>query len=260
MVVEWLTFEGIGLVGSCILIGLVAGFYLGTYARRRSICIVINIQGTIAAGKSTQMKLLRKRYGHDRTIAFVDEPLHLWDQHRLLDAFYYTQNALKTNACLDEDMTLFPSTFQLVALITRARLFVEALRSPQIKLLFAERSMHSDLHVFANANLVGDTNKKAYQLVYDSLKMLLPPSHHHHFFLHIDTNQAMNRIAQRGRRGEDLISVKYMHELAEGHDAMAKTYAPQTYIFEADQDAQLLHQQIVEKVEFLRRIPHYTAA
>ena len=241
---------------ACGVVGLIIGLYAAKYQSRRSNCIVINLQGTIAAGKSTQMNLLRKRYENDSTVAFVDEPLDLWVQHGLLEAYYKTQNSLKLFTGVGFHNSFFPATFQLVALITRARLFVEAIKPPHIKLVFAERSMHADLHVFANANLEGDANKAAYQLVYDSLQALIPSTCHHHFFLHIDTANAMSRIRTRGRKGEDLIDLKYMQDLDDGHTKMAKAYESETHTFDATQDPNALHDEIVAHVEDLRRSLH----
>lgn len=58
--------------------------------------LLITIEGTIGAGKSTVMRALREQYAGNAAVTFVDEPVDAWigartetgDSVNLLDAMY----------------------------------------------------------------------------------------------------------------------------------------------------------------------------
>ena len=48
--------------------------------------LLVLIEGNVGVGKSTLLAELRAEHGNDSSIAFVDEPVELWEQHGLLTA------------------------------------------------------------------------------------------------------------------------------------------------------------------------------
>ena len=91
--------------------------------------LVISIEGNIGIGKSTLLSHLKARWKDDPTVAFVCEPVELWEQHGLLEAMYAN--------------TISRSSFQLMAVITRYGTLAQALAS-DASLIITERSVHSD--------------------------------------------------------------------------------------------------------------------
>jgi deoxyadenosine/deoxycytidine kinase len=88
--------------------------------------LIIAIEGNIGIGKSTLLANLRKHFALDESVAIVDEPVALWEEHGLLEAMYTD--------------TLSRCAFQLMALTTRYTALLDALAS-KAKVIITERSV-----------------------------------------------------------------------------------------------------------------------
>lgn len=121
--------------------------------------LVVSIEGNIGIGKSTLLANLRKHYAGDTRVAFVDEPVGLWEEHGLLAAMY--SNSISRCA------------FQLMAVTTRYTALLRALESGA-SLIITERSLHSDRHCFASVNLQAAADISAYAVTHEALVNSLP--------------------------------------------------------------------------------------
>ena len=186
---------------------------IGSVAATRQSPLVITIEGTIGAGKSTVMQALQKIYATDESVSFVEEPVEKWiagGPVNLLDAMY-------TGA-------LAQPTFQLMALSTRVGPVVRALRGSSV--VIGERSIWSDRHVFAEIGLVEPATRAAYELAHAALVEALPADLHEVLvLLDVPIDVAMGRIAKRGRPEEASIDAAYLQRLEEGHERLAAACA-----------------------------------
>lgn len=220
-------------------------------ALENSTPIVINLQGTIAAGKSTQLAALREHYKHDETVAFVDEPLDLWQKYDLLKFMYNGLEANNNNQPLGDE-ALDPCSFQTVALATRTASLHKVLMDPKVRVVICERSPEADKYVFATTTLKTTAQRNAYELVYDKVLSMLPPTKTHHFVLQLDPSVAKKRILSRNRTEELNISLEYLETLDQGHHTLMDSTLYASYMFEANVEPQQLTCNLIERIDFLK--------
>jgi len=214
--------------------------------------LVINLQGTIAAGKSTQLNALREHFEHDSSVVFVDEPLNEWQQHRLLEFMYNGLDANAKNMPLGDE-ALDPSSFQTVALATRTARLFHALQTPGLHVVICERSPEADKHVFADATLNTTAQRNAYDLVYQKVLSMLPPITKHHFLLKLDAASAKLRIGKRARSEEQKISLEYLHMLDKGHEALLQSVGDHQTVFDGGMDRAELSKALIARIEQLKQ-------
>ncbi len=186
---------------------------------KRLICI----EGLIGAGKSTVMNFLKDAYRDSPHVAFVDEPVELWDGHGMLEAMY-TGN-------------LNGGMFQAMALTTRVDPLMAALHS-DATVIITERSPWSDHYCFARTNL-SKIEMKAYRLIFSRMQNWME----RYFdldisfvYLRTSVDVAMQRIVRRARASEmqqqqpadlatdsteedSIVSVAYLDKIFEAHEA-----------------------------------------
>lgn len=121
--------------------------------------LVVSIEGNIGIGKSTLLANLRKRYANDPRVAFVDEPVELWEANDLLGAMYRNE--------------LSRSSFQFMALTTRYTALLNSFNS-EASIIITERSFLSDRYCFAAVNLESQADILAYAVTHDALVDSLP--------------------------------------------------------------------------------------
>ena len=93
----------------------------------------------VTVGKSTLLNNLRNHFANNPSVAFVDEPVALWESHGLLKAMYTNE--------LDR------CAFQLMAVCTRWSALVSTLEQSGADIIITERSVQSDRACFAAVNL-----------------------------------------------------------------------------------------------------------
>ena len=102
----------------------------------------VSIEAAVGAGKSTLLTLLKVTL-KSPSVLFVPEPVDLWRETGMLERYYGGEmSALE---------------FQLAALTTIYAPFARAITTPGVKVVITERSLLSNLEVFAKMNL-GATN------------------------------------------------------------------------------------------------------
>lgn len=179
--------------------------------------IRISIEGNIATGKSTFIKILESA-GDDWEI--TPEPVANWTKIDKNDGTNASGgNLLKL---FYEDPKRWAYTFQSYALLSRMRL----VRRPCLTHItgrFAERSIHSDRYIFARncfeTGLMTETEWAIYQdwssYLLDSLGELQLDGF---IYLRCDPDICASRMSKRGRPEEKAVTVEYLKQLHEKHE------------------------------------------
>lgn len=209
---------------------------------------VVEIDGTIGSGKSTQLDALRKHFADDERVCFCDEPLVDWEKYGLLTAFYKGKSYMDANKGMLSQELLSPAAFQLVALFTRmSNLLKTCNQTPRPKVIFCERSTSADKYAFAANLLAEGANADAYELCYESSHGMLPSNIvKHKILLDVAVDCAISRIALRNRECEKNIDVGYMKSIESGHTAMMEhTDSSRAHIIDGSQDVDAVRKQIM---------------
>ena len=205
--------------------------------------LLIAIEGNIGIGKSTLLAGLRKIYASDPNVAFVDEPVDLWEHSGLLEAMY--------TGAIDR------CSFQQMAVVTRFAALQRAMDSGA-KLIITERCVHppacvclracnfrapridapcdvprssifTDRECFAKVGITSPADVAAYKVTHESLCRALPgQAQLATVLLDAPVNVITDRIRLRGRsaeQGEEAegktggVPVEYLLLLQEAHTA-----------------------------------------
>ena len=182
--------------------------------------ILISLDGNIGAGKSTLLTAI-KLAAPELTV--LQEPVGDWltlkneEGESLLSLFY-------------KDTPRWAYTFQNCAILTRLIATQEALKAykPQVgkpPILITERSVLTDRYVFAEMMVEdGKMSKLEWDLYmkwFDAFAKKVPVKG----IIHITTDptQSKKRIVNRGRLGEESISLEYLSKLDQQHNKWMST-------------------------------------
>ncbi len=186
--------------------------------------ILISLDGNIGAGKSTLLEALKAQVPE---ITVVQEPVADWvtlrNQHgkNLLELFY-------------EDTARYCYTFQNCALLTRLLDTERILREwkpdeGKLPVVVTERSVMTDRYVFAEMlhreGKMDDLEWELYLKWFNHYAANLPVRG----IIHLTTSAktSKDRIAIRGRSGEEKIPMEYLESLHLQHDRwIASSHLP----------------------------------
>lgn len=165
--------------------------------------MIISVEGNIGSGKSTILKILRKKY-NDNDIIFVDEPVSEWNQIKagdktILELFY-------------QDKDKYSFTFQVMAYITRLRKLLEAIDNNPDKVIICERSIYTDKYVFAKMlyqqGFINEIEWQTYNYWFDTFKEKTKLDS----IIYVSTEPSIcfDRIKKRNRTGESNIPLEYL--------------------------------------------------
>ncbi|MDC0525637.1 deoxynucleoside kinase, partial [bacterium] len=169
----------------------------------------ISIEGAVGAGKTTLLRRLETLYA-SKAVVFVPEPVDLWLSTGMLRRFYsHEMSALE---------------FQLAAFTTLYATFARAMTTPGVKVVVTERSLRSNLEVFATLNLSGDALAD-FTTVFDALESTL--AKHREIMVYLQTTPAClcERVAERGREEEAGLGLSFHARMVAAHDAMCARHA-----------------------------------
>jgi len=185
--------------------------------RSRNTPVRISIEGNIATGKSTFIKILEDA-SIDEDWEITPEPVSQWTQidgeqkagGNLLELFY-------------NDPKRWSYTFQSYALLSRMRLQREPFGA-DCQARLSERSIHSDRYIFARncfeTGLMTETEWAIYQewssYLLNSLGELKLDGF---IYLRADPKICSSRMAKRGRPEEQGVTIDYLNQLHEKHEA-----------------------------------------
>jgi deoxyguanosine kinase len=176
--------------------------------------IILSLEGTIGVGKSSGLDWLKKKFATDTQICFIDEPVDVWVKTGILDKMYKGETS--------------PLEFQLFALNTRFARLVAALLNSDAKLIVAERSMKSDMNVFAKVTLK-ENDRLIYDTAYNELRKAVPSSvTEMNVWLNASSENIRARISKRGRVEESNISDEYLDSLKNAHQEWFDSLPPES--------------------------------
>ena len=168
----------------------------------------ISIEGNIGAGKSTLFAKL-KQYVLDNNlqqkVVFIDEPLEIWKGiidpvtgKTILELFY--ENPFK-----------WSFSFQTMVFASQQKYIRNTLNThPDCRILISERSIEAGRNIFTkiclDSNYINTTEMQIYDLLFETNQYPL----HMTIFLNTSANVCFERIQQRGRKGENEITMEYL--------------------------------------------------
>lgn len=157
---------------------------------------IITCDGNIGSGKSTLVEILKKSEKFSDAV-FVKEPVDEWmmvrDQEgkNILERFY-------------ENKKKYAYPFQELTLMSRYGAVKKAMRDNPGKVIFAERSVWTDKHVFAKMLHADGYIEDMEYAIYDANSKIIERELHVDGFIYIRTSpeKCMERIEKRSRKGE----------------------------------------------------------
>jgi deoxyadenosine/deoxycytidine kinase len=210
--------------------------------------LLISIEGNIGAGKTTLLDTLKKNHPEWHSIA---EPVDTWSKIRnelnesLLEVFY-------------KDRKRWSYTFQNCALLTRheniEKKIVEVRKTSNnagIHIFLTERCLDTDYYVFtkmlAEEGSIDKLELDLYERWLNHLKTTATPLSG---IIHVNTPslQAKARILQRGRKGEENISMSYLEALDKYQTKWLTTTSVPTISTEAN-----VNQEVESFIEQLKK-------
>lgn len=193
---------------------------------------IIAIEGNIAAGKSTFVEELKKRYEGNITISFLDEPVDEWEKIKDIYGVSMLQKYYSNPA-------KYSFAFQMMALGSRLNNLkqkVKSLDPSQRHVIITERSVYTDREVFAkmlhDQKMMEDVEFKIYNKWFDDFVDIAVDSV---VMLKTSPPTSFARVNRRGRAGE-VIPLDYLERCDEYHKHMLDNLTIPTFVFDADRD------------------------
>lgn len=171
----------------------------------------ISIEGNIGAGKSTLLTHLKEylKYTNfeniEDKIVFLKEPIEIWQNtadpttgKNMIELFYENPNK-------------WSFAFQVMVFSSQQRIIEETLTSyPNCKIIVSERSVEAGRNIFTqllvDSNNINAVEHQIYNILYNNYKFPL----HVSIFIDIPPDVCFQRIKNRAREGEDVISIDYL--------------------------------------------------
>lgn len=176
---------------------------------------VIVVEGLIAAGKTSLLKMLKENFEGSVPIY---EPVDEWERSGALEEFY---SSLQT-----ENPSPYVYMFQTYAFMTRIKRIIEKVKeNPDAEIYFLERSVFSDRHLFIEMlKDTGQLTEKNHQLYldwWDMWTLVMPVKIDGFIYLNPSADECMRRLKIRSREGET-VDLDYQLELKKKHDEFLK--------------------------------------
>jgi len=174
---------------------------------------IISLEGNIGSGKSTLVTTLKERFGSDKNICFLQEPVDLWNTIKDENDVTILENYYK-------DQIKYAFTFQMMAYISRLSMIKKEVRKNKYDVIVTERSVNTDRHVFAKMlyddKKIDEMQYKIYLMWFDEFIEELPPIE----VIYIRTSPivAHKRVKNRAREGESVIEIEYLERCNKYHE------------------------------------------
>jgi deoxyadenosine/deoxycytidine kinase len=177
---------------------------------------IISVEGNIGSGKSTLLENLREKFNNNSNVIFLKEPVDEWENIKdkngstMLEKFYLDQKR-------------YSFSFQMLAFISRLVLLKKTIKEcPDNSIIITERSLITDKMVFAKmlyeSDKIEDVEYQIYLKWFDCFCNDYPINKI--IYIKSTPETCNNRINQRGRAGEEEISLSYLKSCNDYHDDM----------------------------------------
>ena len=170
--------------------------------------LLILLEGNIGAGKTTVGRIIAA----SGQFNFIEEPTEIWREG-------FASNML---ALFYQDARRWGLTFQMCALLTRAKTWQEVSQHSDHRLIILERSVFCDRFVFAeNGYRTGLFSLAEYQLYCGMWDFMVTNGSAEPgliLYLRTPAEVCLQRIHERGRAEESSISLEYLLQLERLHD------------------------------------------
>jgi deoxyadenosine/deoxycytidine kinase len=195
--------------------------------------MIVSIEGNIGAGKTTFLQYLQKNPENIIIYEPVDDWLALKDSKTGVSIFekYY------------EDKERNGFLFQTMALQTRFENLVKMSRKHKGRVMFCERSIYTDFHIFAKVMAsqgnLSDLEMQVYKKCHKFMCELADEVHiGGMIYLKASTEVCMQRVRKRNRLGEDGITSDYLGDLHDAHENWLMDPQQNVMVLDAETDLQ----------------------
>ena len=175
---------------------------------------IISLEGNIGAGKSTLLEKLEVHFADNPTIQFLREPVDVWEGVRDTDGETILQKFYK-------NPQKHAFSFQVMAYASRLSALTRLLKeNPECTVVICERSLDADKYIFAKMlhddGAMDDVEYQIYQMfsAAQTSAMKLDGI----VYLDTEPDACFTRVANRGRDGEEGISLDYLYRCREYHE------------------------------------------
>jgi deoxyadenosine/deoxycytidine kinase len=175
---------------------------------------IISLEGNIGAGKSTLLEKLELHFAENPAIRFLREPVDVWEGVRDSDGETILQKFYK-------NPQKHAFTFQVMAYASRLSALTRLLKEhPECTVIICERSLDADKYIFAKMlhddGAMDDVEYQIYQMfsAAQTSAMKLDGI----VYLDTEPDACLSRVANRGRDGEEGISLDYLYRCREYHE------------------------------------------
>lgn len=176
---------------------------------------IISIEGNIGSGKSTLMAKLKDVFSDMPHVVFLQEPVDDWNTIRdddgctMLEKFYGNQEK-------------YSFSFQMMAYISRLATIRKAVHENPNCVFISERCLHTDKYVFAKMlyddKKIESVDYQIYNKWFDTFIDDFDITNI--VYIKAEPSMCLERVAKRGRDGEEGIPLEYLQSCGEYHNNM----------------------------------------
>jgi thymidylate kinase len=227
--------------------------------------VVISLEGNIGAGKSTLLTRLQQAaeiYSH-RSIEFVQEPVSRWSGllgKPTLEPMN-TQSATSSDnllSCFYADPQKYAFPFQIMAYATQIDELNHAIRKKPA-IVLTERSLESNREIFTKMFYDdGKIDPVHYQIYCENANTCRrlcnhPTSTDAVIYLRTQPEVCIQRIQERGREGEEQITLDYLKTCDNYHESwLGDLPADQCFVLDANENISFY--QLCEILDFMDKV------
>ena len=176
---------------------------------------IFTVDGNIGSGKSTLIKLMKKKYKSfaDKKIVYLPEPVDIWESIKDKTGKNVIENYY-------EDQVKFAFPFQMMAYISRVHQIREVINtSDDNTIIICERSVYTDKNVFAKMlhdnGTMNDIEIQIYKKWFDEFVKDFPFSGI--IYVGAEPTKSFERVKIRNRKGET-IPLSYLELCHQYHE------------------------------------------
>jgi len=170
---------------------------------------LISLEGNIGAGKSTLLQRLQTKLDAtgNKKIRILKEPVDIWETIKskgknILELYY-------------EDTAKYAFEFQMLVFSTIYHSIQE--QAKDCKVLICERSLESNINIFGEMLFRDGLLSESQMAIFRWLSNNFVIPVHHRVWLDTGSSECFTRIKQRGRKGEESITLEYLQKLERYH-------------------------------------------